>query len=69
MTLQTAAEHLLSQIDLPPGSANVLPFFTSEGGRLVIWVEHRYLHWARSLPEWYEGYPVSIEERPSITQQ
>lgn len=69
MTLQAAAEHLLNQIDLPPGAANVLPFASPEGGRLVVWVEPRYLYSVRTLPKCYEGYAVSVEERPNLTPQ
>ena len=69
MTLQTAANHLLSTLNLPPGTVNVLPIHADEGGRLVIWIDSRYLLRARDLPTCYEGYKVSIEARPEISAQ
>jgi Zn-dependent protease len=67
MTLQTAATHLLALMNLPPGAVNVLPISTSDGGRLVVWIDSRYILRARNVPSSYEGYAVSIEPRPEIT--
>lgn len=69
MTLQTAAEHLLSTLNFPPGTVNILPIHTDNGDRLVIWIDSRYLLRARDLPSCYEGYKVSIEARPEISAQ
>ncbi len=69
MTLQTAAHHLLAEMDLPSGAVNVLPLATSEGERLVVWVDRRYLLRARDVPSTFEGYAVTVEPRPEITAQ
>lgn len=69
MTLQTAAEHLLSTLNLPPGAANVLPIHTNETDLLVIWIDRRYVSRARDIPSCYEGFKVSIEPRPDICAQ
>lgn len=67
MKLQTAANHLLTALHLPPGTVNVLPIPVDEGGRLIIWIDSRYLLRARDLPSSYEGYKVSVEARPEIS--
>ena len=67
MTLQTAAERLLSTLNLPPGTVNVLPVHADEGDRLVIWIDSQYLLRMRDFPSCYEGYTVSIEARPEIS--
>lgn len=66
MTLQTAANHLLTALNLPPGTVNVLPISTGEGGRLVVWIDRRYVLRASDLPFSFEGYMVSIETRPEF---
>jgi hypothetical protein len=66
MTLQTAAEHLLAVVNLPPGSVNVLPIPSEGGGRLVVWIDSRYFLRVRDLPPSFEGYAVSLESRPEI---
>ena len=67
MTLQAAADHLLALVNLPPGSVNVLPIQAEGRGRLVVWIDSRYIFRARDLPSSFEGYEVSIESRPEIT--
>ena len=67
MTLQAAADHLLAVVNLPPGSVNILPIPSEDGGRLVVWIDSRYFLRARDLPSSFEGYEVSIESRPEIT--
>lgn len=67
MTLQTAADHLLASVDLPAGSVNVLPIPNEGGGRLVVWVDRRYIRRAHDLPPSFEGYEVTIEPRPEFT--
>lgn len=69
MTLQAAADHLLGRMNLPPGAANVLPIPTGEGGRLVVWIDTRYVLRARDFPASFEGYPILVEARPEIAAQ
>lgn len=64
MTLQAAAKHLLAVVDLPPGTANVLPIPQESGGYLIVWIDSRYIRRACDLPKSFEGYPVTVEARP-----
>lgn len=67
MTLNTAANHLLAIVDLPPGTANVLPIQLEKGGKLVVWVDKKFIRSAQKLPHIFEGYEVIIETRPEIS--
>jgi hypothetical protein len=67
MNLQSAAEHLLATLELPPGSANVLPMVVGNEKRLVVWIDRKYVIQPRNIPKNFEGYAVKVEQRPEIT--
>jgi len=66
MTLQSAADHLLTSLELPPGVANVLPV-SADDERLIVWVDSRYVGRMRDMPSCYAGYRVLVEARPEIS--
>lgn len=63
-----AARHLLEQLGLPDGAANVLVWHEGDQVSLRVWVDERYLWPVRQqAPKVFDGYPVDIEPRPIIT--
>jgi hypothetical protein len=65
MTIQAAASALLSQMHAPKGAVNVLPVNDEAGQRLVVWIDATLAQHFGGMPAYFEGFPVSIETRPS----
>lgn len=67
MSIDHAANDLLSQLHAPRGMVNVLPVTDSKGEHLVVWVDTKYLRVLNPLPDTFEGYPVTVIPRPTAT--
>lgn len=67
MSLADAANALLSTIHAPRGTVNILPVREEAGSQLVVWVDAQYLQKMQPLPDFFEGYRVSVVARPTAT--
>jgi hypothetical protein len=63
--LVDAATALLKQIPAPLGAVNVLPVEDVNGPRLIVWLSPRLFRSLGKLPPSFQGFPVSVEERPT----
>jgi hypothetical protein len=64
--LDDAANAFLASLGLPRGVANVLPVRSDDDGRLIVWINSRYLWRMRDMPSCHAGYRVLVEVRPEI---
>lgn len=64
MSIVEAADALLSSIQAPNGTVNILPLHDQEGDRLVVWVDQAYFGRIASIPSLFQGFPVIVEIRP-----
>lgn len=62
-----AALALLALLQLPAGAANVLVWTMDGNISLRVWVDARYVAYAKaSAPSIFEGFEVVVEPRPSV---
>lgn len=66
MSLNEAAQALVEFVHAPKGTVNVLPLNDANGKHLVVWVATNYSPRANSIPQVFEGYPVSVEKKPNV---
>ncbi|WP_313250190.1 hypothetical protein [Stenotrophomonas indicatrix] len=62
-TIREAALHLLQMLDLPKGSANVLPITDGRRQFIRLLVDPKQLRRVERIPSTVDGYSVEIEER------
>lgn len=64
MSIDLAANDLLSQLHAPRGMVNVLPITDGKGEHLLVWVDTQYMRILKTIPDTFEGYPVMVAPRP-----
>jgi hypothetical protein len=69
ISLEEAAVKLYKSLNIPKGHYNIVPLSDKAGKHLLVWIDPNIYFNRASIPKTFDGFDVTVEDRPKVTAQ